>query len=232
MQMKSITRLSIVATHTTTMQVNATTTATDSTDMTGLRNRKKKMGHCFRDFCKQTILHGWHYLADSENSAIGGNGNHQQDTRCDSDSEDDYEFSGRSTPPTTSPIYSSHGSPPGHMSGGGRDPCAHKTRGCGNCCCCRQQQAASQQQQYMQQQPLLIANPEQVALLGNQNSGRTSVALVNDTSPDSAGVVSTTTRCFDNRLYDYHGHQLGHHPHNNHSRRKVSSVHSRSKKRW
>lgn len=20
--------------------------------------------HCFYDFCKQTILHGWHYLAD------------------------------------------------------------------------------------------------------------------------------------------------------------------------
>ena len=23
--------------------------------------------HCFYDFCKQTILHGWHYLADLEN---------------------------------------------------------------------------------------------------------------------------------------------------------------------
>ena len=23
--------------------------------------------HCFYDFCKQTILHGWHYLADVEN---------------------------------------------------------------------------------------------------------------------------------------------------------------------
>ena len=22
--------------------------------------------HCFYDFCKQTILHGWHYLADIE----------------------------------------------------------------------------------------------------------------------------------------------------------------------
>ena len=22
--------------------------------------------HCFYDFCKQTILHGWHYLADLE----------------------------------------------------------------------------------------------------------------------------------------------------------------------
>jgi hypothetical protein len=25
--------------------------------------------HCFYDFCKQTILHGWHYLADLENHA-------------------------------------------------------------------------------------------------------------------------------------------------------------------
>ena len=25
--------------------------------------------HCFYDFCKQTILHGWHYLADLENDA-------------------------------------------------------------------------------------------------------------------------------------------------------------------
>ena len=31
-------------------------------------NRQDEMGvrHCFYDFCKQTILHGWHYLADLE----------------------------------------------------------------------------------------------------------------------------------------------------------------------
>ena len=36
-------------------------TFSTSDDM-GVRN-------CFYDFCKQTILHGWHYLADLENEA-------------------------------------------------------------------------------------------------------------------------------------------------------------------
>ncbi len=27
--------------------------------------------HCFYDFCKQTILHGWRYLADSEHDSSG-----------------------------------------------------------------------------------------------------------------------------------------------------------------
>ena len=33
-----------------------------TSDEMGVRN-------CFYDFCKQTILHGWHYLADLENEA-------------------------------------------------------------------------------------------------------------------------------------------------------------------
>jgi len=28
--------------------------------------------HCFYDFCKQTILHGWHYLADLESDTESG----------------------------------------------------------------------------------------------------------------------------------------------------------------
>ena len=30
--------------------------------------------HCFYDFCKQTILHGWHYLADLEQDQDRNNG--------------------------------------------------------------------------------------------------------------------------------------------------------------
>ncbi len=31
-----------------------------------------KFQHCFYDFCKQTILHGWHYLADLESDTESG----------------------------------------------------------------------------------------------------------------------------------------------------------------
>ena len=43
------------------MEDNLSTTASSDDEM-GVR-------HCFYDFCKQTILHGWHYLADLENDA-------------------------------------------------------------------------------------------------------------------------------------------------------------------
>ncbi len=29
---------------------------------------------CFEDFCKQTILHGWHYLAEKEDRGTWNNG--------------------------------------------------------------------------------------------------------------------------------------------------------------
>lgn len=32
-------------------------------------NDEMGVRHCFYDFCKQTILHGWHYLADIESNA-------------------------------------------------------------------------------------------------------------------------------------------------------------------
>ena len=44
-------------------------------DEGGLESRdsssQDEMGvrHCFYDFCKQTILHGWHYLADLDQEA-------------------------------------------------------------------------------------------------------------------------------------------------------------------
>ena len=39
--------------------IGASASDTDDHEDMGVR-------HCFYDFCKQTILHGWHYLADIE----------------------------------------------------------------------------------------------------------------------------------------------------------------------
>ncbi len=43
-----------------------------------LVNKKNRVRGCFYDFCKQTILHGWHYLVHDKDSGAGEAGKQRQ----------------------------------------------------------------------------------------------------------------------------------------------------------
>ena len=44
--------------------------------------------HCFYDFCKQTILHGWHYLAEGSPGEGGGANGEERQQRPEQDGDE------------------------------------------------------------------------------------------------------------------------------------------------
>ena len=121
--------------------------------------------HCFYDFCKQTILHGWHYLAEGSPGEGGGS-----TTNADNTYKNTASTNGDVTPPP-SPTRSGGGNQY-HLQNNHlhyRNHSSSSTSGAGRkkrkhcCCCCPSQGHAHQpqdhpqwpQHQQQQQQQLL-----------------------------------------------------------------------------